>query len=149
MSKNPPNNEFDLIESIQILAVNSREHPDEMAFLRKVQRWFSTTFHTPLPDVEKLPTAYILTHRYEHAIDNMSEDQYNSFKNKVINKEALIMQEDDDEAWMEAEIKRLTEMRDKPKVVKVEAEKVVEKTEEVVESEVKEEFDLFLKELKK
>lgn len=49
--------------------------PDPEFFLRKVFRWYSKTFVTPLDEVEDLPLADVLRHFYEYHFEEMLEDQ--------------------------------------------------------------------------
>jgi hypothetical protein len=43
--------------------------------LRKIFRWFSTTFRTPLADVYDLPLDFVLEHFYETKYEDMDADQ--------------------------------------------------------------------------
>jgi len=68
----------DITDSIRKLAMLAVIEPDASAFLRRISRWFSQTFHTPLNEVEDLPTGYILQHYYEHTFEQMeSKDRHN------------------------------------------------------------------------
>ena len=61
-----------LYRSYQIKAVESVLDPDEAYFYRKVCRWYSTKFHTPLLTVESLPLDQILTNYYESTMESIS-----------------------------------------------------------------------------
>lgn len=57
-------------EEIQLRALESVLLNNLPYFERKVKRWFSREFSTPLPEVEKLNWDYILTHYYESNLEN-------------------------------------------------------------------------------
>lgn len=62
---------FNLYDYIKIQAFESYLNEDDQYFYRKVCRWYSTEFHTPLTEVEKLPWDYILLHYYESSLEKM------------------------------------------------------------------------------
>lgn len=48
--------------------------PDSRAFFRKICRWFSEKFNTPLPMTEDMPKEYILEHYFESIYGDMDEE---------------------------------------------------------------------------
>ena len=58
-----------LYRSYQIKAAEDVLDPDEQAFFRKICRWYSKSFHTPLHLVESLPIDHILTNYYESTME--------------------------------------------------------------------------------
>ena len=65
--------EFDLLQSLQILALDAVVRPDWNAVYRQICREYSRKFHTPLHVVEELPHIDVLTHYYEDLYDGMDE----------------------------------------------------------------------------
>jgi hypothetical protein len=66
---------FDL--SLRILALNAvHDKSDWEAAYRRICRWYSTTFHTPLHLVPDLDEAYVLQHYYEHAYEQMEDEEW-------------------------------------------------------------------------
>lgn len=61
---------FDDIQKIAFLSVL---RPDYDAWIRKVCRWYSRTFKTPLDQVEDLPINYVLQHYWETVFDEMED----------------------------------------------------------------------------
>ena len=55
----------------QIEAANDILAQSDLYFYRKVCRWYSTTFHTPLTQVNSIPWDEILQHYYEHHYENL------------------------------------------------------------------------------
>lgn len=63
------------IDNIKKIALLSVLEPDDEAFIRYLYRWFSKSFHTPLPQVEDLPLDYILQHYYETIYEELGPDE--------------------------------------------------------------------------
>jgi hypothetical protein len=68
-----------MINELEILALKSVALKDAEYFTRKVCRYYSEKFHTPLMEVYKLPWAFVFTNYIEHIIEtnNTKEDIYN------------------------------------------------------------------------
>lgn len=64
----------DLVDSIKKIALASVLEPDRDAIERKVRRWYSKQFYTPLPEVEDLPLDYILLHYFEDLYESLDRD---------------------------------------------------------------------------
>ena len=67
--------DFDIYRIKQLEAITNILGKTEEYFQRKVCRWFSEKYSTPLPDVEKMEWGYLLTHYYEAVLEDMD---YNS-----------------------------------------------------------------------
>lgn len=107
-------------KAIALLAFRAAEEPDYEAFIRKVQRWYSRSFSTPLAEVEGMADEVLLQtyfeDRYCELADTDSDDghrQYAETRGKLMNSFAPPTQEDgeldDDTYWekaLEEEFKR-------------------------------------------
>lgn len=60
-----------LLDSIQILAIAALEEPNAEDFYRKICRWYSREFSTPLMAVEDIDPVYVLQHYFEDVFDNL------------------------------------------------------------------------------
>ena len=65
----------DIYNIKQLEAITSILTKDEGYFHRKVCRWFSEKYSTPLPEVETMEWSYLLTHYYEAALEDMTYNQ--------------------------------------------------------------------------
>jgi len=63
----------DQLESIQIQALLDVMEGDFLYHYRRICRWFSTTFHTPLAEVDSLPMEYVLQQFFENRFEDMSK----------------------------------------------------------------------------
>lgn len=66
---------MDPYEAIKIAALRVALKPDTDYFIRKVSRWFSTTYHTPISQVYDMPIEEILQAFFEAKYDAMDEEQ--------------------------------------------------------------------------
>ncbi len=65
---------MNIYEQLRIISLsNVVDGPADYQY-RKACRYFSTTFNTPLSNVEALPMDYFLTNYYEHVYESMEED---------------------------------------------------------------------------
>jgi hypothetical protein len=95
---------MDEIEALQILAIKSIEKPDLDYQIRRIQRWYSTTFYTPLKMVDDLDLPFILTHYFEHVYSQMPKEELVKLKNQLIHKEKLQEIEAEDDEWIKQEL---------------------------------------------
>jgi len=58
--------DLDTIRYIQILSLKAVEQPDYNAFYRRICRWYSMNFSTPLKTVEKYDEFHVLQTYFEH-----------------------------------------------------------------------------------
>ena len=61
-------------EAIKLLALRSVLKPDPDYFVRKICRWFSTTYHTPISQVYDMPIEEVLQAYFEAKYDAMDPD---------------------------------------------------------------------------
>lgn len=59
-----------MIDQLELLALKSIALKDPEYFNRKVCRYYSQNFHTPLEEVYKLPWAFVFNNYIEHIIEN-------------------------------------------------------------------------------
>jgi len=60
-----------LYKSIQIKAIESVLDPDDQYSFRRICRWYSKTFHTPLQDVYNLDFEHVLSNYYESTFEEI------------------------------------------------------------------------------
>lgn len=108
------NNKPDYFRSLQILALEAVEFQDAEAFYRKICRWYSKTFFTPLDSVEDLPMDKVLLTYYEEKFDELynstdedSKYTYNEYRKQILNPDEDVQTANDDEAWALKEIEAL------------------------------------------
>lgn len=75
---------MDLVEAVRMQALLSIEEADFDYTYRKICRWYSFTFHTPLPMVEELPIPLVLQHYFEHTYEQINEHEYERVLNEAI-----------------------------------------------------------------
>jgi len=63
------------LESIRLLAYWSVTHPDRDYHIRRVHRWYSKTFSTPLHEVYQLPLDDVLRVYFEELYESMDDPQ--------------------------------------------------------------------------
>jgi hypothetical protein len=68
-----------MIKELETLAVKAVALKDPEYFTRRVMRYYSEKFHTPLMAVYELPWGFVLTNYLEHIVEsnNTKEDIYN------------------------------------------------------------------------
>lgn len=72
--KEPKDKTKSVFGAVRLCALQNVLNPDTAYRLRQILRWYSKTFHTPLPEVEELPLEYVLEHYYESTYEEMDED---------------------------------------------------------------------------
>lgn len=112
-----------MINELEILALKSVALKDPEYFTRKVCRYYSEKFHTPLTDVYNLPWVFVFTNYIEHIIEtnNTKEDIYNIAievfypeKKRVKNFMGEFENEEEEvQAWIKKIEKEEQEKRDK------------------------------------
>jgi hypothetical protein len=63
--------DFNIFRAHQVLAMRAVLKPDGDFLIRRMFRWYSKNFSTPLHEVESLPLADVLTAYYEDTYDAM------------------------------------------------------------------------------
>ncbi len=68
-----------MIDKLELIALKSVALRDSEYFCRRVYRYYSEKFHTPLAEVHKLSWGFVFTHYLEHIIEtnNTQEQIYN------------------------------------------------------------------------
>ena len=66
---------MDYYKHLRIIALNSVISPDEPYLIRKIVRWYSKTFSTPISVVEEIPLEHILTAYYESEFEDKKEEE--------------------------------------------------------------------------
>jgi len=61
-------------EAIKAKALRSVLKPDTDYYLRRVYRWYSKTFHTPLETTFDLPVEFVLREYFEEYFENLEEE---------------------------------------------------------------------------
>jgi hypothetical protein len=62
------------LDNIRIRALTAVVDPDHDAIMRRIFRWYSEKFHTPLHVVEDdLPLDHVLLHYFEHEFEGLDE----------------------------------------------------------------------------
>lgn len=91
--------------AIALKALQSVVEADEPYLKRYVTRWYSTTFHTPLHEVEELPFEYVLEHYHEHTYAQLDPEKLDKAIEEAIKDERDIAteQESDDDFVRELE----------------------------------------------
>jgi hypothetical protein len=74
----------DIYTAIRIRAFRAVQAPDKDYLIRKVLRWFSKTFHTPIERVEELPLDDVMQAYYEDKYENMSPDELDAERQELI-----------------------------------------------------------------
>lgn len=67
-------NTIDLLQMIRLQALHDKLHPDEDATYRKIFRWYSKTFHTPLYLVAELPLLEVLQCYFDNMFEEMEPE---------------------------------------------------------------------------
>lgn len=66
---------MDPVHAIKLLALEAVKKETADYNIRVVLRWYSKTFHTPLPIVEKMPIYEVLQHYFEEMYAGMEPDK--------------------------------------------------------------------------
>lgn len=66
---------FSFFRAVQQIALAAVLEPDQDAMLRRIQRWYSRQFSTPLHRVQGLPLLDVLTAFYEDRYESMSAEE--------------------------------------------------------------------------
>lgn len=75
---------MEVFEAIQIQALKSVLDPDDDYLMRKVFRWYSEKYHTPLHVVDDLPMDDVLQTYFEYVYENTSKRQLNQIKKHLL-----------------------------------------------------------------
>jgi hypothetical protein len=77
--------------ALQINAIMAIENETSDFFYRKVCRWFSHTYATPLMEVDNIPMQIVLQHYYEEVLgemydsdDEAAKQKYEDLRNRIL-----------------------------------------------------------------
>jgi hypothetical protein len=113
----------DLIETIQIAALREKLQPTLDGGFRKIQRWFSQTFATPLETVESYPIEYVLLHYFEDRYESLKEHEIQDLVKELILEPKERAQLEAQRAMEDEEFAKLTEELAKQQLAKVQIPK--------------------------
>ncbi len=120
---------FDDIENLQILALKNIEAPDFEYQIRRIKRWYSTTFFTPLHLVEELDLHTVLIHYFEHTFAQLKAEDFGKLRNNLLYKKEIEEINEEDDAWAQREMDMLLE--EEKKLSKEEIKVIDEKFPEI------------------
>src|SRR5512133_2673091 len=76
--------EGSVYDALLARALASVLEPDDDAFLRRVKRFYSRTFHVPLPRVDDLDEVHVLTAYFEEICEQMTDEERLDLLKKLI-----------------------------------------------------------------
>jgi hypothetical protein len=118
---------MELIRAIQLRALRSVLKPDKDYLVRKMLRWYSKTYFTPLREVEELPFDEVMQAYFEERYEGMSDDDRDAERQALLTTEEQryqqILAEEAEEAEM-FELGRIVAAEEERK--KLEADKAKE-----------------------
>lgn len=89
---------MNIYEAIRFAALRNVVKEGDLDYaMRKIFRWYSKTFHTPLHVVEELPTEYILQHYWESQYEDLDEQKLE--QETVILTKTEAQKKAEDKAW--------------------------------------------------
>lgn len=115
--------DFDRLNGIKLKALRGAWKPDRNAILRKIFRWYSKEFHTPLAEVEDLPLEDVLLHWFEVSYETLDNVERHNLAIELLEtptERAKREMEDKsaDEAFFMLTSQKAKETQDKQKVRK-------------------------------
>lgn len=75
---------MDIYEAIKAKALHSVLKPNTDYHLRRIFRWYSKTFHTPLQEVFDIPIEYVLQEYFEERYENMEDHELDLILQELI-----------------------------------------------------------------
>ncbi len=75
---------MDLYQAIRLRAMRSVMRPDREFLIRKVLRWYSKTFFTPIAEVEEIPLEDVFQAYYEEMYEDMSEEDLEAERQELL-----------------------------------------------------------------
>jgi len=103
-------------------------------FFRRIVRWYSTTFHTPLHIVESLPWYEILQHYYESQYEKMNETELLELLQELI--PALADQKEKDMDDFMKEVMEMNQKAEEKKQAKKQEQQEIVKNFDIQEEDV-------------
>lgn len=97
---------MDFFKAVRLIALKQVQDPDRDYLVRKVHRWYSKTFSTPLAEVYDLPLEDVFQAYFEERYEDMSEEDRDTERLELLETEAQriarLRREDEDEADADA-----------------------------------------------
>lgn len=104
------------------MAMKAVERPSYEDFLRRVQRWYSIKFTTPIREVRSMPDHEVLSEYYEETYrelydgDDKAQAMYKEIRQEIVGISEESVAEDDDWAkQLNEEVKAQDRQQDRPK----------------------------------
>lgn len=94
--------QYNIYKHFKLKALDSTLDPDDGYIYRKICRWYSTNFATPLHKVYKLPVQQILINYYEASLEKVKHNDVIDIAIEDFFPQMLEQQEQDDEAFLKA-----------------------------------------------
>lgn len=105
------------LEIYKAIAFGNIAQPTYDSFIRWMQRFYSITFNTPLPQAETIPLEKLSLHVYEHLAQEMDQEDLIETYQRILNPN---FDEDEDESFKEF-AKQAQEEADKANSLKSQA----------------------------
>lgn len=123
---------MDLFTAIRLRALKAVVQPDQEYFYRRIMRWYSKTFFTPLAQVEDLPVEDVLQAYYEEEFANMSPEDLEKTRDEMLvtpeqHYESILAEEADEAEMFEtSRILQAEEQRKKLEARKLKDQKIAD-----------------------
>ena len=102
MQKKDNSEDINIYEYLEILALHSVSTDKDSSYVyRKICRWFSRSFHTPLPQVIDLPVEFVLQNYYEFQFENFKEEELIGIMRYHVDPDYVESVESDDDAFFQ------------------------------------------------
>jgi hypothetical protein len=101
--------DYDEIDAIRIRALRAVWKPDHDSALRRIFRWYSEKFHTPLHRVQDLPMEEVLMHWYEVHYEQLEPDERHNLAIHLLETPEERRRRESEDKKSEDEFVRLTE----------------------------------------
>ena len=88
---------MDYYKHLRTIALKSVIEPDEPYLIRKIVRWYSKTFSTPISMVEEIPIEHILTAYYESEFEGKKEEELEQIVRDMFTEEVNTRKEEMEE----------------------------------------------------
>lgn len=119
-----------LEDAIRLRALRVVLRPDREYFLRRVMRWYSKTFYTPLAQVEDIPTEDLLQTWYEERYAEMAPEDLDRERAELLEtpeqRYERILREEADEAEMFEMSRVVAAEEERKKAAKAKEKKIAE-----------------------
>ena len=119
MNNKDSSKHIDVYEHLEVLALHSVSTGKDPSYVyRKICRWFSREFHTPLPQVIKLPVEFVLQNYYEYQFESLQEEELFKIMRYHADPDYVETQKSDDDEFFR-QVQEEVEKVNKAKTVKL------------------------------